>query len=79
MQFQGVPCQFLNPYTFLPGINFPDALAGSVLAAKNNAPIILVGKEVIKQEAYIDNKKYSNLIFFGGEKAIRFEYFLLSI
>lgn len=52
------------------GSDFPDALAGSVLAAKNNAPIILVGKEAVKQKVYIDSKKYSKLVLFGGEKAI---------
>jgi len=31
------------------GTNFPDALAGSVLAAKNNAPILLVKGDSIPE------------------------------
>jgi len=52
------------------GTDFPDALTGSVLAAKDNAPIILVNKQAANQKAYIDSKKYSKLILLGGEKAI---------
>lgn len=55
---------------FATGENFPDALAGSVLAAKLNAPIILIGNDVSKQKQYIDLAKCKNIILFGGSGAI---------
>lgn len=60
------------------GINFPDALAGSVLAAKNNAPIILVNplaKELAPDvKSYLqslkDLKTNTRITFLGGTTVI---------
>lgn len=48
------------------GLNFPDALAGSVLASKYNAPIFLVGSDVKAQKTYIDSTKIKTLYILGG-------------
>jgi len=49
------------------GENFPDALSGSALASKLNAPIILTnGQDLTNQKAFIDSKSYKNLILLGG-------------
>jgi Putative cell wall-binding domain len=53
------------------GENFPDALSGSTLASKENAPIILTdGQDISKQKKYIDSTKYKNLIILGGTGAV---------
>lgn len=53
------------------GENFPDALSGSALAAKLNAPIILTnGQDLTKQKEFIGGKNYKNLILLGGLGAI---------
>lgn len=53
------------------GENFPDALSGSALAAKLNAPIILTnGQDLTNQKVFIDSKNYKNLILLGGLGAI---------
>ncbi|RMC97788.1 cell wall-binding repeat-containing protein [Clostridium autoethanogenum] len=49
------------------GDNFPDALAGSSLAAKNNAPIILLGSDASRQKAYLKSVGINNLTFLGGD------------
>lgn len=60
--------------TFSSGKNFPDALAGSVYAANKNASVLLVDKESIaNQKMFIDQKKYSNKVLFGGEASISLE------
>lgn len=56
--------------TFASGKNFPDALAGSILSAELNAPLVLVGDEASEQKKYIDETKYIKQIFFGGEGSI---------
>lgn len=56
--------------TIATGENFPDALAGSVLSAKYNAPIILVNQDITNQKKYIKNIGYNNIIIFGGEGAV---------
>lgn len=56
--------------TFASGANFPDALAGGVLAAKLNAPIILLDSEGTRQKAYIDGENFANLYFLGGKGVI---------
>lgn len=56
--------------TFAAGSNFPDALAGGVLAAKLNAPIILLDSDGTRQKAYIDGGNFTNLYFFGGKSVI---------
>jgi putative cell wall-binding protein len=53
------------------GSNFPDALAGSVLAASLNAPIILADtNSYVKQKAYLDSTSIKNLYILGGEGAV---------
>lgn len=53
------------------GNNFPDALAGSLYAAKNNAPIILAAEALSEDQiSYINSKKLSGTAIFGGEGAV---------
>lgn len=60
-----------NTATIANGENFPDALAGSVLAAKLKAPVLLVGGDGSKQKDYLDSyTNYTNEIIFGGSGAV---------
>lgn len=59
-----------NTVCFATGENFPDALAGSVLAAKLNAPILLINDDPGELMKYIAGTKYSNRIIFGGFGAV---------
>ena len=53
------------------GLDFPDALSGSVLAARKNSAVLLVdSKDVTKQKALINKQKITNVIVFGGEGVI---------
>lgn len=53
------------------GENFPDALSGSALAAKKNAPIILTdGINISSQKQYLDQCNYSDLVLLGGTGSI---------
>lgn len=53
------------------GEGYGDALAGSVLAAKLNAPIILTdGKDFTKQQAYINSTNYINSYILGLEGSV---------
>lgn len=52
------------------GMNFPDALAGSVLAAKNDAPILLVRPEKIPEPTYKQLGAYDDFSIFGGTGAV---------
>ena len=58
------------------GYNFPDALAGGVLAAKNKAPLFLADKLDAKatisktQSSYLKSKNPNKLYIFGGETAV---------
>ena len=55
------------------GRNFPDALAGSYFAAKNNAPILMVNeKNAEKVKAYIRENlgKGGSIYILGGESAV---------
>ncbi|OAA83561.1 cell wall-binding repeat-containing protein [Clostridium ljungdahlii] len=52
------------------GNNFPDALAGSSLALKNSAPIILVGNDTDRQRQYLDTTSIYSLTVLGGEGAL---------
>lgn len=53
------------------GLDFPDALTGSVLAAKLNAPIILLpSRDGEKQKTYIDSTRMRNLYILGGNGII---------
>lgn len=50
------------------GNDFPDALAGSLLAANYNAPIILCDKTLPDNIiAYLKSRKMSGIVIFGGE------------
>ena len=64
--------KFLDHIAKLPqdGENFPDALTGSVLAAKLDAPILLIDNKGEEQKKFIDKSNYSNLILLGGTSAI---------
>jgi len=53
------------------GLGFPDALSGSVLAARKNSAVLLVdNKDVTKQKALINKQNITNVIVFGGEGVI---------
>lgn len=53
------------------GNNFPDALAGSVYAAKQKAPIILTDSNLPVQTVnYLESGKPSGMAIFGGEAAV---------
>ncbi|WP_054875732.1 cell wall-binding repeat-containing protein, partial [Oxobacter pfennigii] len=53
------------------GNNFPDALAGSVYAAKHNSPIMLVDSSLSNSFVeYLKSRKLSGMTLFGGEGAV---------
>lgn len=53
------------------GKNFPDALAGGVLAAKTKSPMLLVGDSLLDYQAsYITSRKPSTIYVFGGTSAV---------
>lgn len=52
------------------GDDFADALAGSVLAAKNSGPIMFLGSDYVKQAEYIFNKGYDSVILLGDYSTI---------
>ncbi|WP_138205548.1 cell wall-binding repeat-containing protein [Haloimpatiens lingqiaonensis] len=54
------------------GNDFPDALSGSALSAKNNAPIILSDKNSITEDAlnFIRSQSVRNVTILGGTGAI---------
>jgi putative cell wall-binding protein len=53
------------------GNNFPDALAGSVYAAKTMAPIILTDSILPMHTAdYVESRKPAELAIFGGEAVV---------
>ncbi|PZX00926.1 putative cell wall-binding protein, partial [Psychrobacillus insolitus] len=52
------------------GTNFPDALAGSVLAAKNNANILLVKANTIPDATKIHLKNFEDFAIFGGSGVV---------
>lgn len=53
------------------GNNFPDIIAGSVYAAFNNSPVILVDKSVPDSlRAYINDRRIIKATIFGGEGAV---------
>ena len=57
--------------TIATGIDFPDALSGSVLAARRNCSVLLVdNKDVTKQKELLSKQKITNVIVFGGEGVI---------
>lgn len=52
------------------GMNFPDALAGSVLAAKNDAPILLVQRDIVPSATARQLGDYNTYNIFGGTGVI---------
>lgn len=52
------------------GMDFPDALTGSSLASKNNAPILLVEENVTNQKTYLDSTKINKIYILGGTGAV---------
>ena len=61
------------------GLDFPDALAGGVLAAKNRIPLFLAdGKKLLDcQNTYLKGRKASKLYVFGGTGAVSDELVML--
>ena len=60
-----------NIVTFATGNDFPDALAGSILAANNNAPIILVQNDMTQPIIYITKQtSVKSAVIFGGTGAV---------
>lgn len=61
-----------NDVVLAKGEDFPDALAGGVLAAKNNLPILLTSKESVHNEIlnYLDELKVQDIYILGGTSAI---------
>ncbi|WP_019414902.1 cell wall-binding repeat-containing protein [Paenisporosarcina sp. TG20] len=57
------------------GMNFADALSGSVLAAKNNAPILLVSDDSIPYTIYDLLYQFTDFNVLGGENAINSDVF----
>ena len=62
------------------GMDFPDALAGGVYAAKNKAPLFLINSKTKtatlseNQTAYLKAKAAGNIVAFGGTGAVSDEY-----
>ncbi len=53
------------------GLNFPDALAGGVLAAKKAAPLFLTANNLSdEQTAYLKAKELNFIYIFGGTGAV---------
>lgn len=58
--------EFSNTVSIATGSNFPDALAGSILSAKESAPILLVNSSLSSYNNYLTNKKINKYIIYGG-------------
>ncbi|WML36689.1 cell wall-binding repeat-containing protein [Clostridium sp. OS1-26] len=53
------------------GNSFPDAVAGSIYAAKHNSPVILVDRALTEaQKQYIIDRKTTGIAIFGGEGVV---------
>jgi putative cell wall-binding protein len=52
------------------GTDFKDALAGSTVAAKYGAPILLIGSDITNAEDYIKTSAFKNLIILGDTNSI---------
>lgn len=61
-----------SDFAFATGTSFPDALAGSVYAAKKSMPVFLVasGEATTAIKTQIQSRPAKNLYVFGGEKAV---------
>lgn len=59
------------------GQNFPDALAVSPLAARENMPILLTRSNSLNNhvKAYVKEKEIENIIVFGGEDSVSSKIF----
>ncbi|AWI04508.1 cell wall-binding repeat-containing protein [Clostridium drakei] len=61
-----------NIITIASGLNFPDALSGSVLAARKNSSVLLVdNNDVSRQKQLLNKQKITNVIVLGGEGSIK--------
>ena len=57
--------------TVATGIDFPDALSGSVFAARKNCSVLLVdNKNITEQKELLYTQNITNIIVFGGEGVI---------
>ncbi|MDW8800105.1 cell wall-binding repeat-containing protein [Clostridium sp. A1-XYC3] len=68
-------CKYFNinsaTAVIVSGEDFSDALNGSALAAKLNAPIILTdGKDISTQKRYLDTTSYKKIFLVGGKNSI---------
>lgn len=53
------------------GNSFPDAVAGSIYAARHNSPVILVDRALTEaQKQYIIGRKTTGIAIFGGEGVV---------
>jgi putative cell wall-binding protein len=52
------------------GTDFKDALSGSTVAAKYNAPILLINNDITGVKDYLKSTSYKNLIILGNTDAI---------
>lgn len=68
---EGLPLGKDSAYVATGG-NFADALAGSVLAAKDNAPILLVKKDEIPPSIGNLVNSYPSFSIFGGKNAVSY-------
>lgn len=61
-----------NNIVFASGEDFPDALAGGLVAKKNNAPIVLVRRDKIEGNLtdYLKEKDIEKVIILGGKSSI---------
>ncbi|MGH4120699.1 SpoIID/LytB domain-containing protein [Clostridium sp.] len=60
-----------NTIAVATGISFPDALSGSVLAARMNCNVLLVdNKNVTKQKELLKKQNITNVIVFGGDGVV---------
>lgn len=62
------PAEGYKNISIATGESYPDALTGAVLAAKNNTPLVLVGKNSVKVNVsmYINNNTIDKACIFGG-------------
>jgi len=61
---------FGNKAVLATGQNFPDALAGSTVASKEKAPILLVRDSILPHEKYLVDKDVQRAIILGGDVAV---------
>lgn len=62
-----------NKVYVVSGENYPDALSGSVLAASNNSPLILVGASVdssVMSSVKAQHDKYNNIVVLGSTAVV---------